>query len=137
MRVFCYHGITNPWWGFHRQGNCLRNGEVPFAMHTCPHCTNEICVRKLRHHGLFTSFRLCPHCGGSFTVDPKTKYRQASCLFLAVVSLAMTLLLHFQGSAWMISALGSYVIVGVLIYWGNTRVRFVPYHEEQHTTNDT
>ena len=96
-------------------------------MHTCPHCNVEIRVRELPHPGLFKNFRLCPDCEGSFTVDTDTKYRQVAFLVIAVTSLVFTLLLYYQGSRWLIPALVSYVVVGLLIYWGNKKVVFVPY----------
>ena len=106
-------------------------------MQTCPHCNIEIRVRGLPHQGLFKSFRICPNCGGCFTADTKTKHRQTICIFIAVVSLALTLLLYFQGSEWMIPAIVSYVILGIIIYWGNKHVFFVPYQEDQDINNDT
>lgn len=106
-------------------------------MQSCPHCNIEIRVRELRHQGLFKNFRICPNCGGSFTADTNTKYRQAIFIFIAVVSLILTMLLYYQGPEWMIPAIVSYVILGLIIYWGNKHVYFVPYQEDQNTTNDT
>ena len=106
-------------------------------MQTCPHCNIEIRVKELPHQGLFKSFRICPNCGGCFTADTKTKHRQAISIFIAVVSLILTLLLYFQGSEWMIPAIVSYVILGIIIYWGNKHVFFVPYQEDQDINNDT
>jgi len=104
-------------------------------MTTCPHCSIEIRLRELRHQGLLKSFRICPNCGGSFTVDSDTKYRQAIFIFIALISLAFTILLYFLGSEWLIPALISYVILGLLIYWGNKQVYLVPYQKEQSLTN--
>jgi hypothetical protein len=39
------------------------------------------------------------------------------------------MLLYFRGSHWLIPALASYIILGVLIYWGNKRVLLVPYKD--------
>ena len=100
-----------------------------FSMQTCPHCNIEIRVRELRHQGLFKNFRICPNCGGSFTVDKDTKYRQAAFIVIAVISLVFTILLYYQDSKWLIPALGSYVVLGLFIYWGNKKVLFVPYQK--------
>ena len=97
-----------------------------FLMQTCPHCNIEICVRELRHQGLFKNYRICSNCGGSFTVDTDTKYRQAAFIVIAVISLVFTILLYYQDSKWLIPALVSYVVLGLLIYWGNKKVLFVP-----------
>ena len=105
-------------------------------MQTCPHCDIEIRVRELRHPGLFKNFRICPNCGGSFTADTDTKYRQAIFIFVAVVSMVLTLLQYFQGSGWMIPAIVSYVLLGLIIYWGNRHVFFVPYREDPESTDD-
>ena len=106
-------------------------------MQRCPHCNIEIRVRELPHQGILKNFRVCPGCGGYFTVDTKTKYRQAIFLLIAVVSLILTLLMYYQGSEWMIPAIVSYIILGIVIYWGNKHVFFVPYQEDQDITNDT
>jgi len=96
-------------------------------MQTCPHCYKEICIRTLRHRSLWKNYRVCPYCGGYFTVDTATKYRQALCLVAAVVSLVLTLLLYYSGTVWLIPALISYAVVGLIIYWGNKRLFLVPY----------
>jgi hypothetical protein len=96
-------------------------------MQTCPHCRIEIRVRDLRHQGLFKDFRICPDCEGRFTVDRDTKFRQAAFLVIAVISLVFTLLLYDRGSQWLPPAIVSYVALGLLIYWGNKKVFFIPY----------
>jgi len=105
-------------------------------MTTCPHCSLEIRLRELRYQGLFKSFRICPNCGGSFTVDTDTKYRQAIFIFIALIALAFTILLYFRGSDWLFPALISYVILGLLIYWGNKKLFLVPYEKGLNSTND-
>jgi transposase-like protein len=110
---------------------------MPLPMPICPHCSLDICVRELPYQGLFKSFRICPNCGESFTVDTDTKYRQAACIVIAVISLVFTLLLYYRDSKWLIPALVSYVVLGLLIYWGNKKVFFVPYQECQNSTDDT
>ena len=104
---------------------------MKFPMQTCPHCKREIRLKELPHHGLFNSFRTCPGCGGRFTVDSGTKYRQAAFILIALISLAYTILLYFRGLNWLIPALLSYVVLGILIYWGNRKVFLVPY-EKKH-----
>jgi len=106
-------------------------------MLTCPHCSHEIRVRELPYQGFFKSFRICPYCRGGFTVDTDTKYRQAICIFIAIISLIITMFLYFRGTEWLIPAIFSYVILGLIIYWGNKRMFFVPYQNDQNTTNDT
>jgi len=106
-------------------------------MQTCPHCNIEIIVRELRHQGLFKNFRSCPNCGGNFTVDKDTKYRQAAFIVTAVISLVFTILLYYQDSKWLIPALCSYVVLALLIYWGNKKVLFIPYQKGQNSNNDT
>ena len=106
-------------------------------MHTCPHCNVEIRVNELPHQGLFKSFRICPACGRSFTVDTDTKYRQAICLVIAVISLVFTMGLYFLGSEWLVPAIVSYVVLGLLIYWGNRQVFFVAYEKVKDSTKDS
>jgi CXXC-20-CXXC protein len=96
-------------------------------MRTCPHCNTEIRIRELPYQGFFESFRICPNCGGSFSVDTRTKYRQAALIFILLVSLMFTILLYFRGTAWLILALVSYFILGLIIYWGNRKLFYVPY----------
>lgn len=60
-------------------------------------------------------------------MDTDTKYRQAILIFIAVISLMLTILLYFHTSEWIIPALVSYVILGLLLYWGNKQLFFVPY----------
>lgn len=102
----------------------------------CPHCNNEIRIRELPHQGLFKSFRICPHCGGSFTVDIETKYRQAYCLLFAVIALIFTMLLYYRSREWLIPALVSYVIVGLIIYRGDKRLFFVPFRQSDRDSTD-
>jgi ribosomal protein S27AE len=106
-------------------------------MQKCPHCSAEIIIRKLPHQGLFKSYRICPKCGGSFTVDTHTKYRQAISLVIALISLVFTILLYLGDKGWLIPAIGSYAVLGLLIYWGNKKVFFVPYKRSRNSTNDT
>ena len=96
-------------------------------MLTCPHCGYEICIRKLPHQGLFKSHRICPKCEGSFTPDTDTKYRQVVLILILIISLVITLLLYFEGTRWLIAAIFSYAIFGIIFYWGNKRMYLVPY----------
>lgn len=108
-----------------------------FPVHTCPHCNVEIRVREIPHPGFFQNHRTCPNCRGRFTPDTDTKYRQGIFIFITIVSLVLTLLLYFESIEWLIPAIFSYAVLGLLIYWGNKRIYFVPYKGDQDTTNDT
>ena len=68
--------------------------------------------------------------------DIKTRYRQAIFIFIAIVSLVLTVLLYFQGTEWLIPAMISYLILALLIYWGNKHIFLVPY-VDQKSTNDS
>ena len=107
---------------------CGALGVTP--MLRCPHCETEILMRKLSHPGLFKDYRICPKCGGKFTPDIKTKYRQMICIFIAIVSLVFTLLLYFEGTNWLIPGVVSYFVLGLLIYWGNKHIFLVPYNPD-------
>jgi len=102
-------------------------------MRTCPHCNIEIRIRELPHQGLFESFRVCPGCRGRFTVDTETRYRQAAFIFILLLSLVFTVLLYFRGTEWLIPALVSYVVLGIIMYWGTGQMFFVPYEKEEET----
>jgi len=108
---------------------------VSFSATTCPHCSIEIRINELPHEGLFESYRLCPGCGGQFTVDKNTKYRQAALIVIALISLALTILLYFGESRWLVPAVISYAVLGLLIYWGNKKVYFVPYEGGQDSSS--
>jgi uncharacterized protein (DUF983 family) len=108
-----------------------------FSMQTCPHCSIKIRLKELPYQGLFNSFRICPNCGGEFTVDTDTKYRQAAFIVILLISLVLTILLYCGDSKWLIPALVSYVVLGLLIYWGNKKLFFVPYQKGKNATNDT
>ena len=69
--------------------------------------------------------------------DSKTKHRQAIFLFIAIISLVLTMLLYFKGMEWLIPSITSYVILGLFIYLGNKHIFLVPYTIDQDTTNDT
>ncbi len=99
-------------------------------MQKCPHCDQEVVIRKLPHPGFFANYRVCPACAGKFTVDPDTKRRQAVLIVLLSVMLILTLLLNFKGSAWLIPAMISYVCFGLLVYQGNKKLFLVPYTED-------
>jgi len=102
-------------------------------MKTCPYCNHEVLIRELPHQGVFQTFRICPECNGRFTPDTKTKYLQGFFIFIAIISMVLTILLYFNGSRWLIGAMSSYVILGLTIYWGNKRMYLIPYHNESKT----
>lgn len=94
-------------------------------------------MRELDHPGLFENYRVCPGCGGRFTPDRKTKYRQAMSILVAIVSLVFTVLLYFQGTDWLIPGLISYLVLGLMIYRGNKRIYLVPYDVGRETADDS
>lgn len=96
------------------------------AQKTCPHCRSEVRVRELPHQSLWRNYRACPNCGGFFTPDIHTKYLQAVCILVAMVSLAFTLLLYFEGERWLPPSVATYILLGIIVYWGNRRLYFVP-----------
>jgi hypothetical protein len=104
---------------------------------TCPHCNHEIHIRELPHPGFFKNFRICPNCEGCFTPDPDTKRLQAILIFILIFSLVFTLLLYFRGNEWLIPAISSYVVLGLIIYWGNKRIFLVPYLNDQNSSKNT
>jgi len=63
----------------------------------------------------------------SFTVDTDTKYRQAAFIVIAVLALVFTILMHYYDIKWLIPALVSYVVLGLLVYWGNKNALLAPY----------
>lgn len=93
---------------------------------SCPHCQVSVDISSLPHQGMFKSYRICPNCQGLFEVDAKTKQRQAVFIVLILVSLALTILLYFSGAGWLLPACICYLLIAVLIYWGNKKVYFVP-----------
>lgn len=106
------------------------------AVLECPHCEAEIRMRELGHPGLFKDYRICPQCGRKFTPDRETKHRQAVCIFVAIVSLALTLLLYFHGTNWLIPGLISYLVLGLMIYRGNQRIYLVPFEQDRETDDN-
>ena len=118
-----------------RRHSLVRQGSL--SMNTCPHCSIEIHLKEIPYQGVFKNFRICPACGGSFTPDTHTKRRQAAFIFISVISLAMTLLLYFRGTEWLIPAIVSYVIGGGILYIGNTKLYFVPYQKKRKSADDT
>lgn len=106
-------------------------------MLACPHCKHEIRINELPHQGFFDSFRICPECGGSFTADSDTKYRQAIAIFIAIISLVLTIMLYLDSAEWLLPAIVSYAALGLLIFWGNKRIFFVPYNNGKNSSDDT
>ncbi len=103
--------------------------EVRQKMQICPFCQEKIVLRELPYQGLFKTFRICPKCGGRFTVDIETKRWQAVCLIIGMISLCFTLLMYYVGSAWIMPSLLTYIILALIIYWRNKRVFLVPYKD--------
>ena len=106
-------------------------------MQKCPHCSTDIIIRELPHQGLFKSYRVCPKCGGCFTADIDTKYRQALLIVISLMSLVFILFLYFEETGWLFPALVSYFALGILLYWGNRKMFLVPYIKDQNETGDT
>jgi DNA-directed RNA polymerase subunit RPC12/RpoP len=105
-------------------------------MPACPYCGYHIVLREVPHQGFFRSDRKCPECGGNFTVDTKTKYRQAAFIVILLISLAFTILLYYQVSIWLFPALVSYTLLGVILYWGNKKLYLVPFPEDFNSNKD-
>lgn len=63
-------------------------------------------------------------------MDRKTRRRQAAALAVALLSLVFTLMLDIRGGAWLIPALASYALLGLIVYHGNRRVIFVPHEPD-------
>ena len=99
-------------------------------MKTCPYCEAPIKINELPHPGLFASYRNCPECGGSFTVDEQTKKRQFIAIVLMVVMLLLTVLLYLYGKVWLVPAGISYFGVAVFTYWANRKLYFVEYTKQ-------
>ena len=97
----------------------------------CPHCDHGVVLNQLPHPSLFANYRVCPSCKALFTVDKDTKYRQAFGLVVALISLIFTLLLYFDGNNWLNKTIISYIILGLIIYWGNKQLFLVPYQKEE------
>ncbi len=91
----------------------------------CPHCESPVDLRKLKHQGMFAAHRICPTCGKAFEVDPRTKKRQAAFIVLALVSLILTILMYFYFRQWAPYAILSYLVLGVLIFYANSKVYLV------------
>lgn len=106
------------------------------ARQRCPHCRTAINLKDLPHQGLFASDRVCPDCGGSFTVDTGTKYRQALFFLLLLVSAAFTFFLYFGDSLWLIPAIMSYIGLAIIMYSGSRNMFFVPYNEGVEKKHD-
>ena len=95
-------------------------------MPQCPNCGVDIVLAKLPHPSLFATYRLCPACNKAFTVDQKTKLRQACAIVIALISLVFTVLMYLQGTNWLFLSLLSYVVLVSIIWWGNKHVVLVP-----------
>ena len=87
-------------------------------------------MQELDHPGILKDYRVCPGCNGRFTPDTRTKYRQALAILLALISLGLTLMLFIDGAGWLGAALGSYLVLGLWIYWGNRHIFLVPYRDD-------
>ena len=103
---------------------------------SCPYCNIDIVLRELPHQGLLANFRVCPECGGAFTVDPDTKIRQGLFIAVALLSLVFTVFLYLNSDGWLVPALCSYLALGLLIYWGNKKVYLVPRAPGKVSSND-
>jgi len=55
---------------------------------------------------------------------------------MTLISLVVTLLLYFDGTAWLIPAVISYILAGAVLYWGNRKVYLVPYNKGQKSDSD-
>jgi uncharacterized protein (DUF983 family) len=105
-------------------------------MLACPHCQSNILMRRLPYRGYTQTFRICPVCGGKFTVDSDTKIRQALFLVVTLIALAFTLLLYFAGSEWLVPAVVSYVAWALLILWGNSQIVLVRHDDRKSSSHD-
>jgi hypothetical protein len=86
----------------------------------------QIELRKLPHPGLFEDYRVCPGCGGEFTVDERSKRLRPALLVVGLSAMVLTLLLYFQGPGWLAPALISYALWLAILGWANKFLRLVP-----------
>ena len=103
----------------------------------CPHCKKNLVKQSEKYNPLsFKSYVECPYCGGKFTVDSQTKYRQARAIIISLVSLAFTLLWYYNGIGWLTYAIVSWIVLGLYIYQSDKKVSFVPYHNGESDENN-
>jgi len=106
-------------------------------MPECPHCKQVIEGKDLQDQVSIKRYRTCPSCTQPFTVDVSTKYRQVIGILIALISLALTFGLFYLGTDWLIPAIIRYIILGLLIYWGNKHVIFIPYDKDRNASKGT
>jgi hypothetical protein len=46
-------------------------------------------------------------------------------------------MLYFQGTEWLVPAIISYIVIGLVIYVGNKLIFLVPYEKNNDNTNRT
>lgn len=102
-------------------------------MHECPLCNSKFNVRDLGYGRIFTNYRICPECGGNIIVDKDTRHRYIVFIVISLISLTFTLFLYFDGNKWLFPALATYLVMGVYLWWCNSRVYFVPYEKNSNS----
>ena len=94
--------------------------------HPCPHCGEPVSGKALSQQPMFEPHRWCPACGEHITHDPDTKRRQFVALFMALDTLALTILAIALRGWWWLGAIALYVLLIGWILWAYRLVRFVP-----------
>ena len=74
---------------------------------------------------------MCPSCETKIVVDATTRNRQIIALFLALISLGLTLAAYFGATTWWPYALLSCFVLAVFFFYAEQRVRFELYNAEE------
>ena len=96
-----------------------------YSVLNCPSCSAVISREEFARQVSSKLYRVCPMCGGRFTVDPMTKRRQFILKIIGLVSLLMTIGLAFFEQYWLVATLVSYFVLFTYIWWGNKHVYLV------------
>lgn len=95
----------------------------------CPVCGSDMRSRSLLSHYSLKVYRVCPDCKAKYTSDVNTRKRQLPILVLALIALGLTLAIGFKGSAWLLPAAVSHIILWAFIGYTLSRITYVPYHK--------
>lgn len=94
---------------------------------TCPACDSRMQGKSLLSQFSLKPYRVCPDCGARYTSDTRSKRRQVPILCLVLLALGLSLAIGIYGSAWLVPAVLSHMVLWSYVVYAFSKLAYVPY----------
>jgi len=95
----------------------------------CPACGSDMRSRSLLADSILKPYRVCPDCSAKYTSDSKFKRRQVPIIVLTLITLGLFIGVPLRGSALLLPAFVSLIVLWVYVGHAVSKVTYVRYHD--------